>query len=78
MGKIIATCGHEVISIEDIHNVCLPSQAMSFEEYKMVRAICYLSLCKDCYDEYKKLDIILDEERIQQYLNEEIDFEYIW
>ncbi len=78
MGKITLTCGHQINSLKDSFNVILPSKMSDFDKDCLVNSIVFVSICKNCFNKYKKLGIILTEEMANKYLKEEIKFKYIW
>lgn len=51
---IIATCGHEVEDVDDLVNTALRGYTRKNE-----RCIDFVTLCADCYAEYKTDDMVL-------------------
>lgn len=58
--SIRASCGHEVQEIEDTYNIA--TKEWDINEEGWCKAIAYKSVCKDCYEDYKKNDAILESE----------------
>ena len=54
------TCGHTVQDMEDSHNIAI--KAWEITEHGWVKAIHYLSVCKDCLEEYRQENAILENE----------------
>lgn len=58
--SIIATCGHKVEDIEETHNISTKEWEIDHEGWH--KAIAYKTVCKTCYEEYKKNNAILETE----------------
>ena len=58
--SIRASCGHEVQEIEDTYNIATKEWEINEDGWQ--KAVAYKSVCKDCYEEYKKTDAILSSE----------------
>jgi len=58
--SIRASCGHEVQEIEDTYNIATKEWEINEDGWQ--KAVAYKSVCKDCYEEYKKNDAILSSE----------------
>ena len=58
--SIILTCGHRVEEIED--GIQIATKEWTIDEDGWQKAIGYKSVCKDCYEEYKKNDALIDSE----------------
>lgn len=54
---IIASCGHEVEHLSHLWNYSVAGYSRDCS-----RAVHYMALCKQCYDEYEKDGMILHDE----------------
>ena len=55
---IIASCGHKVEDIDDLHNVAIKDYARNFS-----KAVSYMSICQKCLEFYKKENLLLNTEK---------------
>lgn len=71
MGKIIASCGHELKENEGENGLgnCINIKSFSRENEP---AVDYMCVCDKCYDMYKFMGDILKDEEIKEYLAENI------
>jgi hypothetical protein len=58
--SIIASCGHKVQEIEDTYNIATKEWTIGEDGWQ--KAIGYKTVCKDCYEEYKKNGALIDSE----------------
>lgn len=54
------SCGHKIDDLDDSNTIAI--KAWEITENGWVKAIHYLSVCKDCEKDYRKEDAILDNE----------------
>ena len=67
MGKVTATCGHEIPNIGENYNVILKSWA-----HDNSRCISSEVACSNCIKEYQELDLLLySEKNINKWLSYE-------
>lgn len=65
---IIASCGHRVGEVDDLHNIA--TKAWDIGEEGWVKAIHYSSVCEDCFKEYEgEGSILYTEEEEINWLN---------
>jgi rRNA maturation endonuclease Nob1 len=58
--SIIATCGHTVQEIEDTLDIATKEWTINEDGWQ--KAIGYKTVCKTCYQEYKKNGALIDSE----------------
>ena len=63
MGKIIASCGHELTDEEDF-GFSIHTEGLDRENN---RCLNYSTVCKKCYDWYKKAGTVLSEEEVKEF-----------
>ncbi len=57
---IIGSCGHRVEELDDLINIS--TKEWEINEEGWVKAVAYQSVCKECYEEYKSHDAIIESE----------------
>ena len=69
MGIIIATCGHEILSLYDEYFIATKEKAFDFDSDKILNAVSYRTCCRECLKFYRKENLVLDtQEEIDKWL----------
>lgn len=56
----IASCGHRIPDEKDPINISTKEWTINEDGWQ--KAVCYKSVCEDCYEDYKKNDAIISSE----------------
>jgi len=76
--NVRCTCGHWVVDLDETYSATLPYKDIDYEKECFVNSVVHVSLCKDCIEKYKKLNMVLSKSDTLKYINGEIDFDQTW